>query len=61
VAEAASSIEVLGVPSFSTWYDRYAFFWADPGAYAASGAAIQVEEMSPSVAFLDDQSLFWKS
>jgi len=61
VAEAASSIEVLGIPSLSTWYDRYAFFGADPSAYAASGAAIKVEEMSPSVAFLHDQSLFWKS
>jgi len=42
VAEAASSVEVLGIPSLSPWYDRYAFFGADPGAYAASGAAIQV-------------------
>ena len=61
VAEAASSVEVLRIPSLPPWYDRYAFLWADPGAYSTSGASIQMEQMPSPVAFLDYKSLFWKS
>ena len=60
VAETASSVEVLWIPSFASRHNCNTFLRADPGAYSTPGAPVQVKQVSSSESFFNGIALFWK-